>query len=117
MFILFAVVQYNDPDPLIWILIYCFAAAICFLAARGKYYDKVILAGVFVSFIWSMTLVASILVALNQYGVGSIFSPSMIKDKEVEEARESMGLLIVFAILVWKYFEAKKSMTITSKQL
>jgi hypothetical protein len=58
-----------------------------------------------------MTLVASIIVALNQYGAGSIFSLSMIKDKEVEEARESMGLLIVFAVLVWKYFEAKKSLS------
>ncbi len=109
MFLLFAGVQYNDPDPLIWILIYFFAATICFLAARGKYYDKIILLGIVISLIWSMTLVASILAAISQYGAGSIFSPSMIKDNEVEEARESLGLLIVFVVLVWKYREAKKS--------
>ncbi|WP_234734883.1 transmembrane 220 family protein [Tellurirhabdus bombi] len=32
LFILFAVFQYNDPDPGLWISIYLFAAAACFMA-------------------------------------------------------------------------------------
>ena len=113
MFLLFAAVQYNDPDPLIWILIYSFAATICLLAGLGKYYKLIILSGAVVSFVWAMTLVASVLIAFSSYGAGSLFSLSMVKDKEVEEGRESLGLLIVFAVLVWKYFEAKRKETNT----
>lgn len=108
LFLFFAAVQYNDPDPIIWILIYTYASLMCLLAAKGKYYKAFLLAGIVVSFVWSMTLVASILVALNGYGAGPIFSLSMVKNREVEEARESLGLLIVFSVLVWKYVEAKK---------
>lgn len=108
LFILFAAVQYNDPDPFVWICIYLFTSLICFLAARKVYYKQIILAGSILSFIWSVTLAASILNAVNLFGAGSIFSLSMIKDKEVEEARESLGLIIVTIVLVWKYIEAKR---------
>jgi hypothetical protein len=108
LFLFFAAVQYNDPDPIIWISIYSYASLMCFLAAKGKYYKAFLMAGIVVSFVWSMTLTASILVALNGYGASPIFSLSMVKNREVEEARESLGLLIVFAVLTWKYFEAKK---------
>ena len=98
LFLFFAAVQYNDPDPIIWISIYSYASLMCFLAAKGKYYKAFLMAGI----------AASILVALNGYGASPIFSLSMVKNREVEEARESLGLLIVFAVLTWKYFEAKK---------
>ncbi|MEY4919290.1 MAG: hypothetical protein RLZZ431_472, partial [Bacteroidota bacterium] len=31
VFILFAVVQYNDPDPFLWVPIYLYPALLCFL--------------------------------------------------------------------------------------
>ena len=31
VFILFAVVQYNDPDPYLWIPIYLYPALLCYL--------------------------------------------------------------------------------------
>lgn len=105
MFLLFAVVQYNDPDPLIWISIYMYAAILCFLAGTGRYYKSFILAGVVVSFVWALTLAASILVAVKNYGTESIVSLSMVKNNEVEEAREALGLVIVSIVLFWKYFE------------
>ena len=40
MFILFAFVQINDPDPVLWILIYGLMAVACILAAFGYYYPK-----------------------------------------------------------------------------
>lgn len=36
LFLVFAGLQYNDPDPLIWILVYLFPAICSVLAARGK---------------------------------------------------------------------------------
>lgn len=37
LFILFAAVQYNDPDPIHWMALYLFVAAVCGFAAFGKY--------------------------------------------------------------------------------
>jgi hypothetical protein len=36
MFLLFAVLQYNDEDPYIWVPVYLFAAAVCWLDIAGK---------------------------------------------------------------------------------
>ncbi|MFD2245472.1 transmembrane 220 family protein [Pontibacter ruber] len=35
-FIVFAALQYNDPDAAVWVAVYLIAAAFCFLAAYGK---------------------------------------------------------------------------------
>lgn len=108
MFFLFAFVQLNDPDPILWVAIYSYAAILCLLAGFEKYYKVLLVAGILVSFVWAMTLVSSILISFKNYGAGSLFSFSMIKDNEVEEARESLGLLIVCSVLIWKYFEGNK---------
>ena len=42
MFLLFLGVQYNDPDPYLWMPIYGFVAYVCGLAAMGKYHKIVI---------------------------------------------------------------------------
>jgi hypothetical protein len=46
LFILFAAVQYNDPDPYIWIPIYLYAAVLCWLAFRNKYFPSAYLLGI-----------------------------------------------------------------------
>ena len=43
MFFAFAGLQFNDPDPLLWIAIYSAMTVLCALAAFGKYYFKVML--------------------------------------------------------------------------
>jgi len=37
LFILFAALQYNDPDPYLWIPIYLFGALLCSMAIDKKY--------------------------------------------------------------------------------
>src|SRR5690606_17400845 len=41
LFIGFAFVQINDPDPVLWILIYGLMAVACVLAAFGYYYIRI----------------------------------------------------------------------------
>ena len=56
MFILFAAVQYNDPDPYIWMPIYLLPAAVCGFAAVGRVFDRrVILAGMVVLGIYAIS--------------------------------------------------------------
>ncbi len=46
LFIISAGLQYNDPDPYVWIPIYGYGAVLCWLAFRGKYYSRACLAGI-----------------------------------------------------------------------
>ncbi|HMZ66388.1 MAG TPA: hypothetical protein PLF66_20020, partial [Leptospiraceae bacterium] len=61
-----------------------------------------------ISVLWSLSLFQSIFFAIKEFGANPIFSINMVKEKNVEEARESLGLLIVFLVMIWKYYEAKK---------
>jgi hypothetical protein len=56
LFVIFAALQYNDPDPYIWMPIYLYAAALCWLAARNKFYPKLMLAGVAVYALYGIYL-------------------------------------------------------------
>ena len=46
IFILFAALQYNDPDPYIWMPIYSYAALLCWLAFRQRYFPNAYLVGI-----------------------------------------------------------------------
>ena len=45
VFILFAAVQYNDPDPYLWMPIYLYTAVLCWLAFRNKFFPGAYLLG------------------------------------------------------------------------
>lgn len=102
VFILFAIVQYNDPDPWLWIPIYGYAALMSYLAYQKKY------------------IMPALIIGLIGYIAGAIyyFPPSItdwinaeetakslqMKMPFVEEARESLGLLIcVIAMGIFLY--------------
>ncbi|MFM9911628.1 MAG: transmembrane 220 family protein, partial [Chitinophagaceae bacterium] len=46
VFFLFAALQYNDPDPYIWIPIYLYAVVLCWYAFKGKYFPRAYLLGI-----------------------------------------------------------------------
>ncbi|MBJ6119101.1 transmembrane 220 family protein [Pontibacter sp. BT310] len=90
VFISFAAMQYNDPDATVWILIYLYAAAITILAAFGKVPVLVL----------AITTVTCLLGAFYMWpekyeglevGGGDI--------KNIEEAREALGLLLIGVIM------------------
>lgn len=85
MFVIFAVLQYNDLDPAVWIPIYGVAASVSFAFFRG----------------WINLIVKTIL--LVGFIVGAVYlwpgtyegiTLDMGYKREIEEARESLGLLI-----------------------
>jgi hypothetical protein len=100
MFILFALVQLNDPDPQIWVPIYLSAAVLCFLAYKRKLFR------------WVYAL------AFLGYAIGAflLWPPvyqgiffDMSRAPAIEEARESLGLTICALVMAycflleWKY--------------
>jgi hypothetical protein len=95
MFVLFAfavVVQFNDPDPGIWMTIYGLAACACLLAITGRarwWLTSMVGAA---ALAWAVTIEPRV---LGKVPFGEMFSAWEMKDTGVEESREMYGLLIV----------------------
>ena len=101
-FLLSAAVQYNDPDALVWIVLYGAAAVACFFFARGRLHWAVPAVVGLVAFVWAATLVPHV---LGRVGFGEMFESMQMKDPRVELGRELGGLSVVavwMAVLAWK---------------
>jgi hypothetical protein len=62
LFLIFAGLQYNDPDPYIWIPIYLYAAALCWLAFRNKFYPAAYLFGIAIYAAYALYLFDGVLI-------------------------------------------------------
>ncbi|MEH6570059.1 MAG: transmembrane 220 family protein [Halioglobus sp.] len=94
-FILSAAVQYNDPDPLMWMAIYIAAAGMCaaeFTKTQPRWLPGLLLA---VTLVWILSLLPNI---VGKVSWAEIVGSIGMKSQAVEEAREIGGLSIV---LVW----------------
>ena len=91
-------VQYNDPDPVRWMLIYGAAGAVCIVAAvRGRVPLRApLLVGV-IALAWAVYWMTDV---RDPATYSHMFDSWEMKSIPVEEARESSGLLIVFAWMV-----------------
>jgi len=109
-FLLSALVQLNDPDPLQWIVIYSAMVVICGLQHFGRLRWYIAAVPVLICGVW----IASLLPALNQ-GVpwGEVLGSLTMQNDTVEEVREIGGLLLVllWAVTLSKvaYFKAHNS--------
>ncbi len=54
IFIIFAGLQYNDPDPYVWMPIYLYGALFCWLSFRNKFYLKAYIFGSVVCAIYAL---------------------------------------------------------------
>ena len=92
LFLFGAAVQYNDPDPLRWIVIYGAAAVACLLAvARRLRWWMAALVGV-IALIWAATL---LLATLPNVRIAELFGAWEMANARIEEGREMYGLLII----------------------
>lgn len=88
VFICFAGVQYNDPDPLIWIPIYLYAVVLSVLYFRNKG-NKVLF------LISAVIYLAGAIYMWPEQWEGVALQNGM-KTVNIEEGRESLGLAVVF---------------------
>jgi hypothetical protein len=112
MFLLFAFVQINDPDPVVWILIYGSMAVVCVLAAFG-HYSRVALAVLFVAFIaYAIILLPGFTEWLRQDDKSALFDDIARMDHlYIEETREFLGLVICLIVLVIQFLRSRKPVT------
>ena len=99
-FIFSVVVQYNDPDPVRWMLIYGLAALACILELRGRLKLYLPAAVGAIAFGWAVSLAPHV---IGKTTFGEMFQSFEMINTVVEEAREMGGLLIAagwMAVLV-----------------
>jgi len=107
LFILFAAVQFNDPDPIVWMIIYGTVAVISGFAVEGKYNKNVILTVIGICIVWMLTLVPGV-VDWVEKGMPSITGSMKAESPHIEYLREFLGLFMAFMALIFHYIQAKK---------
>ncbi len=111
VFTLFAALQYNDPDPYIWIPIYGYAAILCFQAFRGKFFKNACLAGLLICAAYAVYLFIDkdgVLSWARDHEAESLVQTMKATKPWIEESREFGGLLIVIVALGLNYMKAVK---------
>jgi hypothetical protein len=103
LFLLFVVVQYNDPDPLLWMLIYGIVSAIFFLSFANIYHKKMTLAIILAGAIYSLIYIPGVYDWFTIGQVGEIVASMKVDKPYVEESREFFGLWIALSSLIFLY--------------
>ncbi len=109
VFILFAVVQYNDPDAYLWIPIYLYPALLCYLKfaqkpiSRIAYWAGFLVFGVYA--IYKMFDTNGIIDWVQFHNASNIASSMKAEKPWIEESREFFGLLIILIILGINYIK------------
>ena len=111
LFVFSAALQYNDPDPYLWIPIYIYGALLCWMAFRNKYYPKAYLIGIFIYLAYAIYLFFAkdgVLDWINKHNAEDIASTMKAEKPWIEETREFFGLIILIVVLSINFFYSKR---------
>lgn len=103
LFIFSAALQYNDPDPYVWMPIYLYGAVICFLALRSKFFKPMYVIGLSVYIGYGIYLFydkTGVLNWVEEHNAENIAQTMKATKPWIEETREFFGLLILVIALV-----------------
>ncbi len=110
IFILFAALQYNDPDPYVWVPVYLYSAVLCWMAFKGNCHPRAYLTGIAVYFAYALYLFFAkdgVWDWLNNHDAENIAKTMQAEKPWIEETREFFGLVILIAVLLINYVYAK----------
>ena len=111
LFLIFAGLQYNDPDPYIWIPIYLYAAICCWMAARNQFFPKAYLFGILVYTAYALYLVFTddgVLDWVEKHNTENIAGSMKATTPWIEDTREFFGLVILIVVLGVNWLYARK---------
>lgn len=110
-FILFAALQYNDPDPYIWMPLYLYAAWLCFQSTRQKFNPLLYWIGFAVYGAYAVYKAFDengLVDWLTKHHAQNIAETMKAETPWVEESREFFGLVIVIVVLAINFNYLKK---------
>lgn len=111
LFVLFAALQYNDPDPWLWMPIYLYSAILCWLAYRGKYFRPAYVIGIIGYLGYAVLLFFEkdgVWEWLTKHDAANIAGTMKAETPWIEDTREFFGLFILIAVLAIDYFYSKR---------
>ncbi len=109
IFLLFAAVQYNDPDPMIWIVIYGYMAGVCMLAAFNYIRRELLLAAGAIYLIYALFLTPAFITWLTSDDRAALFDEfAKMQFPYIEETREFLGLVICLSALLTIFLHQRK---------
>ena len=111
LFVICAGLQYNDPDPWLWIPIYLYGAVLCWFAFRGEYYGGPMLIGMLAYAIYAVYLFFTddgVVDWVTQHDAEDIAATMKATKPWIEDAREFFGLCILIVVLLVDYIYAKR---------
>jgi hypothetical protein len=111
LFIICAGLQYNDPDPYIWIPIYLYGAVLCGLAARDRYYPLAYIVGIIGFSLYALYFFFTdngVLDWIQEHNAENIAASMKASTPWIEDTREFFGLLILITVLAINLAYAKR---------
>jgi hypothetical protein len=114
IFILFAAVQYNDPDPYVWMPIYLYAAYLCYQAVKKLYQPVLYVIGFIAYGAYALYLLfdkTGVLDWAREHHAENIAQTMKVTRPWIEETREFFGLIIVIIVLLINILWLKQKTT------
>ena len=111
LFLISAGLQYNDPDPYIWMPIYLYGAVLCWLAFRNQYYPKAYVAGIIIFSGYALYYFFTdngVLDWIQKHNAENIAATMKASTPWIEETREFFGLVILIVVLTVNLVYAKR---------
>jgi hypothetical protein len=110
LFIVSAGLQYNDPDPYLWIPIYLIGALISFKAFQGVFFPRLSLLFSGLLFIYSIYLFFDrygVLTWIFDHQAENIAGGMKASAPWIEETREFFGLIILIIMSMTNYIHLR----------
>ena len=101
LFLGFAIVQWNDPDPLIWMIFYGVMSLIYILLALGKRFAFYLSVLMLITCIIYMGFILPEIIKWIKDGMPSIVQSMKATIPSIEYTREFLGLLLCLIACVW----------------
>jgi hypothetical protein len=109
IFLIFAFVQVNDPDPIIWILIYGAMAVVCVLAAFTIYPRKFLIFQGVAYFLYAIYYFPGVEEWITSKDKSMLFDNiAKMEFSYIEESREFLGLTICVAVIVFYLIRSRR---------
>lgn len=120
VFIFSAALQYNDPDPYIWVPIYLYGAYLCYQAIYKKYRPVLYIIGLVVYIGYAIYLFfdnQGVLSWAKEHDAESITQSMKATKPWIEETREFGGLLILIIALLINILWLRKNRSLAGSHI
>lgn len=109
LFLLFVIVQFNDPDPLLWIIVYGSMAVVSLMSIYHRYPTRIMVIMASGFLVMTILYFDGFQTWFNSEDRSLLFDDlAKMQYPYIEEAREFLGLLICLAVLIFYFYIGRR---------